>query len=75
VGEPIELKENTRYIFNAGSVGQPRDGDARACYLTFDRGMRAVEYHRVIYDTGPPKLAIEEARLPEFLARRLALGI
>ena len=28
--------DSCRYLINVGSVGQPRDGDRRACYVTFD---------------------------------------
>jgi diadenosine tetraphosphatase ApaH/serine/threonine PP2A family protein phosphatase len=37
-----------KVMCNVGSVGQPRDGDARACYVTFD-GSR-IRFHRVVYD-------------------------
>jgi predicted phosphodiesterase len=39
----------TKTLVNAGSVGQPRDEDPRACYVTFD-GDREVTHHRVEYD-------------------------
>ena len=35
-------------ICNVGSVGQPRDGDPRACYVLFDGKM--IRYRRVEYD-------------------------
>ena len=42
------VPEEGRTIVNVGSVGQPRDGDPRACYVTLDGD--AVRYHRVPYD-------------------------
>ncbi|MBP2446502.1 metallophosphoesterase family protein [Rhizobium leguminosarum] len=36
---------------NPGSVGQPRDGDPRAAFATFD--VTAFELHRVVYDMQP----------------------
>jgi predicted phosphodiesterase len=36
------------YIVNVGSVGQPRDGDNRACYVIFDG--EGATYRRVAYD-------------------------
>ncbi len=39
-----------KYIVNVGSVGQPRDGDNRACYLLLDDDAQAVEWRRVSYD-------------------------
>ena len=38
----------SRIICNVGSVGQPRDGDWRACYVLFD-GTR-IWFRRVAYD-------------------------
>ncbi len=43
----IELDERQR-IINIGSVGQPRDGDKRACFATLQDGV--VRYTRVPYD-------------------------
>lgn len=43
----IELDDRKR-IVNIGSVGQPRDGDNRACFATFGNG--AVRFTRVPYD-------------------------
>ncbi|HVY61032.1 MAG TPA: metallophosphoesterase [Planctomycetota bacterium] len=39
---------NMRYIINVGSVGQPRDGDNRACYCIWDEGK--ITWRRVPYD-------------------------
>lgn len=46
-GLTIELDDRKR-IINTGSVGQPRDGDNRACFVTVDDG--TVRYIRVPYD-------------------------
>ncbi len=62
-----------RALVNVGSVGQPRDLDPRACYVTVDG--REVRWHRVPYDhktTMEKILAVDE--LDEFLANRLAEG-
>jgi len=37
-------------MLNVGSVGQPRDGDARSCFVVLDTEERSVRYHRVEYD-------------------------
>ncbi|MBE7497023.1 MAG: metallophosphoesterase family protein [Verrucomicrobiaceae bacterium] len=37
-----------QFFCNPGSVGQPRDGDARAAFATLDSG--AITLHRVAYD-------------------------
>jgi diadenosine tetraphosphatase ApaH/serine/threonine PP2A family protein phosphatase len=48
VESAIRLDRSRKYIVNAGSVGQPRDGDPRACYAVFDG--ESVRYRRVPYD-------------------------
>jgi len=45
----FEPKPRQKAIINVGSVGQPRDGDWRACFVTFEEGGR-VRFHRVEYD-------------------------
>jgi predicted phosphodiesterase len=42
------LERTKKYIVNVGSVGQPRDGDNRACYAIFENGV--VTWRRVHYD-------------------------
>ena len=37
-------------MVNVGSVGQPRDGDPRACYVVFDDDKNVVHFRRVPYD-------------------------
>jgi predicted phosphodiesterase len=71
----IELGEK-KAIINIGSVGQPRDGDNRACYVTLDQAARLVTYHRVPYrtDRTVEKLgALGEGY--EVLASRLLSGL
>jgi len=41
--------EGQKAIINVGSVGQPRDGDPRACFVTLSDD-RLVRFHRVAYD-------------------------
>lgn len=55
-----------------GSVGQPRDGDTTACFVTFDG--EKISYHRVEYDYRKTADKIRKAGLPEFLAERLSRG-
>jgi predicted phosphodiesterase len=65
--------DERKVIINVGSVGQPRDLDPRACYVTVDG--RDVRWHRVPYDvkkTMDKILAVKE--LDAFLANRLAEG-
>lgn len=59
-------------IFNVGSVGQPRDGDPRACFVVV--ADEHVEYHRVAYDFRRTQSRILAAGLHPALAERLARG-
>ena len=62
-----------RAMINVGSVGQPRDGDVRAAFTTFD-GER-VRFHRVDYDYQATMAKIRAIDgLPDYLADRLAKG-
>ena len=44
----MELDPGQKYVINVGSVGQPRDGDNRACYVRVEAN--CITYHRVEYD-------------------------
>jgi len=68
----VDLKEDCRYIVNAGSVGQPRDGNPDASYVVFD-GHR-IEIKRVPYDIVLTQEKMRGAGLPEYLIQRLAVG-
>jgi len=70
----FELKPELKYLVNAGSVGQPRDGDPRACCLLFDTSTKVMTFHRVEYDIASVQVRVRAAGLPEFLATRLASG-
>jgi predicted phosphodiesterase len=70
----LELEPDVRYLINPGSVGQPRDGDARAAYLLYDPGDRFLEYRRAAYDVGKAQEKILAAGLPDILAGRLETG-
>jgi diadenosine tetraphosphatase ApaH/serine/threonine PP2A family protein phosphatase len=72
-GATIELGER-RALLNAGSVGQPRDGDPRASYLVLDTDARRATWHRVPYDIAVAAARIRDAGLPERLASRLTFG-
>jgi predicted phosphodiesterase len=44
----LTLDRTKKYIVNVGSVGQPRDGDNRSCYVTFENGV--LTWRRIHYD-------------------------
>jgi diadenosine tetraphosphatase ApaH/serine/threonine PP2A family protein phosphatase len=64
-----------RWLLNPGSVGQPRDGDARAAWLLLDLDARRATFRRVAYDVERTQAEIRERGLPEPLAARLEHGI
>lgn len=73
-GETIRLEAGRRYLVNVGSVGQPRDGDPRACYVMFEPAAMLITYYRVDYEVALTRRRMEEASLPSFLSSRLELG-
>ncbi len=70
----VPLEEGRKYFINAGSVGQPRDGDPRACYVIYDTDRKSVIFRRVPYDVNAASEAVLAAGLPEYLAQRLLTG-
>ena len=79
---PAEISPNEGYdisnpdlrlMINVGSVGQPRDGDSRSCYVVLDE--QRIFYHRVEYDIEATVSEIEAAtELDNFLGYRLRDG-
>jgi predicted phosphodiesterase len=72
--EHIRIEPAKKYFINAGSVGQPRDGNWRAAYCIYDIENNLVELLRVKYDLAAAQKKIAKAGLPQLLAERLALG-
>ena len=70
----LQLKRGTRYMINPGSVGQPRDGDWRAAFASFDSEAQVVHFHRAPYNLKAAQDRIFAANLPSRLATRLAAG-
>lgn len=73
-GTPIVLDSGDRWIVNPGSVGQPRDGDARAACCVFDPEAGTITLHRCAYDMQAEAADIIGAGLPRLLAERLLVG-
>jgi diadenosine tetraphosphatase ApaH/serine/threonine PP2A family protein phosphatase len=61
-------------IVNAGSVGQPRNGDPRANFVIYDSDTSAIEMVKVSYDVEKARKKIIDAGLPIFLGDRLLKG-
>lgn len=70
----LRLPAEHRCLINVGSVGQPRDGDPRACFAVHDDATDAFELVRVAYDISATQRKIHAAGLPAFLADRLSQG-
>ena len=70
----IPIEDGTTYLFNPGSIGQPRDGDPRAGFAIADLPGKRVEFWRVTYDIAAVQDRMFRAGLPEPLIMRLAFG-
>jgi len=70
----LNVPFNGKVLVNVGSVGQPRDGDNRACYVIYRPDHGCVEFRRVAYDIRRAKRKILRAGLPRFTAQRLSMG-
>ncbi|MBR4170159.1 MAG: metallophosphoesterase family protein [Kiritimatiellae bacterium] len=70
----IQVVFGKKYFINVGSVGQPRDGDPRCAYVTYNVKTKEIEFHRLEYDVETAMDRVRKANLPERLATRLAQG-
>ena len=73
-GVTIKLKEHRSWLACVGSVGQPRDGDPRACYAILDTDSHTIQFNRVFYDIKQVVRDLGLNHLPEELALRLERG-
>ena len=65
--------DERKTLCNVGSVGQPRDGNPKACYVTLDGNV--ITYHRVEYDLEKTiKKIYDVPDLENFLGDRLREG-
>ena len=69
----VPLPEDRKFFINVGSIGQPRDGNSRACYAVLEDDR--ITWYRVAYDfrTTMNKI-MGTGALSESLARRLPMG-
>lgn len=70
----LRIEPSHRYLLNPGSIGQPRDGDARAAFAIADLDHQTVEFWRVPYDLAAVQARMRAAKLPESLVQRIAVG-
>ncbi len=72
-GVVYELDPEAKYIINVGSVGQPRDGDNRSCYVILEGNK--ITYYRVPYAFEKTMRKMERVGpISKEAAERLACG-
>ncbi len=72
--DSVTIEDGAKYFINVGSVGQPRDGDWRACYVIYDLKLKLIVFRRVEYDIATTQQKILAAGLPTMLAERILEG-
>lgn len=60
----FQVEQGRQYFINPGSVGQPRDGNPKAAYATYELESGWVELRRVDYDIPGAQGKIDAAGLP-----------
>lgn len=70
----VQIEPGCKYLFNIGSIGQPRNHDPRSSFAVYDDIERTVTRYVVPYDIESAQAKVRAAGLPERLAARLALG-
>src|SRR5215510_9866656 len=70
----FKVEPGRKYFVNVGSVGQPRDHNPKAAYVTYDLDEGLIELRRLDYDIATAQAKIRAAGLPDRLADRLAFG-
>ena len=68
------LDPKKKYIINAGSVGQPRDGSPEAKFMLYDTVSRQLTVEAVAYPFEKTQKKIIAAGIPRIYADRLAPG-
>jgi putative phosphoesterase len=65
-----------RHVINAGSVGKPKDNDARAGYVVLEAEGKNLEvkFYRIAYDVERAAKAIEATDMPDEYAEMLRKG-
>lgn len=73
--QSLPIENQKRYIINVGSVGQPRDGNPKACYSVLDLKEQQYTLHRIPYNISKVQNKMRECNLPSYLIERLVEGI
>ena len=75
ISEGTAYRLEDRTMINAGSVGQPRDGDPRASFAVLDTEYGTATFYRASYRIDETQRRIRARGLPEMFAERLAFGV
>jgi len=68
----LELDPDSKYIFNPGSVGQPRDLDNRASFMVIDRNKAT--WYRCAYDYEKTMKKLSVLKIPDRYKERISEG-
>jgi predicted phosphodiesterase len=60
----FSVERHLKYFVNVGSVGEPRDGNLCAAYVTYDLSDGTIELRRVPYDVAATEAKLRAAGLP-----------
>ncbi len=70
----LDIRDDTAYLINPGSVGQPRDGDPRASFCLYDTEAKKVDFFRLDYNIDGTAEKVGKLPFGEGLAKRLYRG-
>lgn len=70
----METEVAGKLFLNPGSVGQPRDGIPKSCFMVYDTDTKKAKWYRVSYDIDAAAKANIKNNLPVFSSKRLYLG-
>lgn len=70
----VAIEPGCRYLINVGSVGQPRDHNPEASFVTVDLDEKQIVFHRTEYAVREAQESIRTQGLPPELADRLSYG-
>jgi len=68
------IDKGIKTIVNVGSIGQPRDGDNRLCFVIFDNNNWKLKFVRLNYNIERARKKIIKSGLPKELGDRLIAG-
>lgn len=72
--DKTKIGHEIKSVYNLGSVGQPRDNDARACCAVYDTDTMGLSFHRIKYNIEKTQKKMMQAMMPLFLIDRIGVG-